>query len=159
MIHHISIAVENPARVAQALGELLNAEVAPFPPCPGSYIIIPFDEHGTAIEVYPAGIELVPGHGDDQVQFVQNPNPSRYISVHAAISVPVSQAKVEEVAAREGWRAVLCDRDGFFEVIEVWVENRIMLELLPPVLAARYLEFTRPHNARQFIETATPVGV
>lgn len=151
MIHHISIAAENPYRVAQVLGELLIAQVAPFPPHPGSYIVMPLDEFGTAVEVLPLGTELCPGENDEQVQFVQSHAASRLTATHAAVSVQLSQAEIEQIAAREGWRAVLCDRDGFFEVIEFWLENRFMLELLTPALASKYLEFTKPQNVLKFI--------
>ncbi len=40
MLHHFSIAAENPGRVAQALAELFNGEFAPFPPHPGSFMAI-----------------------------------------------------------------------------------------------------------------------
>jgi hypothetical protein len=104
------------------------------------------DEFGTAIEVLPMGTELALEEDSDQVQFIQTQAMSRLTATHAAISVPVSQARIEQIAAREGWQSRLCDRDGFFEVIEFWVENRLMLELLTPALASKYLEFTHPQN-------------
>jgi hypothetical protein len=33
-------------------------------------------------------------------------------------------------------------------VIEVWVENETMVEILPPDYAREYLAFTRPDNVR-----------
>jgi hypothetical protein len=47
----------------------------------------------------------------------------------------------------------LCDR-GPFEVIEFWVENKLMLELLPPVQAEKYLNFLKPENWQAFVEMA-----
>jgi hypothetical protein len=38
---------------------------------------------------------------------------------------------------------VTCNR-GPFHVIEVWVENDTMVEVLPPDFAAEYLAWTRP---------------
>ncbi|NJO43825.1 MAG: hypothetical protein HC865_25475 [Cyanobacteria bacterium RU_5_0] len=38
------------------------------------------------------------------------------------------------------------NRQGFFEVIEFWVENRVLLELLPPTIAPQYLVFMHPRN-------------
>ncbi|NJO50299.1 MAG: hypothetical protein HC840_13655, partial [Leptolyngbyaceae cyanobacterium RM2_2_4] len=47
------------------------------------------------------------------------------------------------------WRSLHCNRDGFFEVVELWVENTLMIELLPPAIAHHYLSFMRPENLKQ----------
>ena len=62
---------------------------------------------------------------------------------HAALSVDRSEEQIRAVAEREGWRSIRCDR-GSFSVVEVWVENAIMLELLTPQMAADYLAAVRP---------------
>jgi hypothetical protein len=43
------------------------------------------------------------------------------------------------------------NRKGFVNVIEVWVENQQLLELLPPTLAAQYLTFTEPLALPPFV--------
>jgi hypothetical protein len=64
MIHHISISAADPRHVAGVIAELWRGTALPFPPAPGSYIVIPGDSYGTAIEVYPLGNEMIPGgHG------------------------------------------------------------------------------------------------
>lgn len=35
-------------------------------------------------------------------------------------------------------------RRGLFEVIELWIENRVLIELLPPTIASGYLAFMEP---------------
>jgi len=159
MIHHISVAAQNPLHVARVLAKVSRGIVAPFPPHPNSYFVLVGDEHGTAIEVYPQGTELMPGSGEDEVVFVRNPLYSGYTATHAALSVPTSQEEIEAIGAREGWRTVRCNREGFFDVIEFWVENRLMIELLPPVLAARYLEFMQPENLERVMAELAPTGV
>ncbi len=154
MIHHISIAANQPLHVAQVLAELWQGQVIPFPNHAGSYVVLTFDPHGTLIEVCPRGTELAPGEGDQGVQFIQNPQSSAYTAVHAAISVPASEAQIREIAAREGWRAVCCDRAEYFEVIEFWIENQLLLELLPPTFAAKYLAFMQPQALQQVLATA-----
>ncbi|MBD2681310.1 MULTISPECIES: hypothetical protein [Nostoc] len=150
MIHHISIAAKNPLRVANALAELWYGTVYSFSPISGGYIVRDFDEHGTAIEIYPLGTKLAPTTGNRDV--VQNSISSKFSPFHAAISVPVEQERIEEIARQEGWFAQLCDR-GPFKVIEFWVENQLLLELLPPKLTAQYLEFTQPQNTNKFFGT------
>lgn len=160
MIHHFSIPAENPLHVAQVLAEVWQGQCAPFPPHPGSYMVMALDEHGTMIEIYPIGTELIPGDGCEQVEFSQNPFTSPYVATHAAISVPTSEAEIERIADREGWRSVRCDREGFFEVIEFWVENTLMLELLTPAMAAQYVNFMQPANlAKLFAAQAEAVLV
>jgi hypothetical protein len=154
MIHHISIAAKNPQRVAQVLAELFQGRAFPFPPHPGSFMVFPLDEHGTGVEVYPLGTELIPGQEDEQVTFVKNSFSSLFTATHAAISVPVSEELIQSIGAREGWRTVRCDRDGLFEVIEFWVENRLMVELLTPSMVAKYLGFTRADVLEQVFAAA-----
>ncbi|MBW4508286.1 MAG: hypothetical protein KME64_17485 [Scytonematopsis contorta HA4267-MV1] len=147
MIHHISISAQNPQHVATVLAEVVKGQVAPFPPHPGSYIVVAFDEHGTAIEILPLGCELLPGTELDSVHFVHNPHPSRFTATHAAISVSTSQAEIEQIGSREQWRVVRCNRDSLFDVMEFWVENSLMIEFLTPEMARQYLAFTQQHDA------------
>jgi hypothetical protein len=150
MIHHISIAANQPLHVAKVLAEMCQGQTMPFPYHEGSYIVLTLDPHGTMIEVLPQGSELTIG-GNTQL----NPNPSNsiYNAFHAAISVSTSEAQIYEIAERVGWQVQTCDRAGFFHVIEVWVENRQLLEFLPPDFAAEYTAFMQPESLKQFITT------
>jgi hypothetical protein len=149
MIHHISIAAKNPLRVASVLAEIWKGKVFEFFPIPGSYIVIPCDQYGSAIEVYPMGTELVPDFDEASEPFTQGPKSSGFVATHAAISVPTSQERIERIGAREGWRVVLCN-PGPFKIIKFWVENWLMLEFLTPEIVTEYLEFaTRPQIVEQ----------
>ena len=75
MIHHLSIAARNPKQSAEVLAELMGGTAVPFPPNPGSFFALQLDEHGSGVEVYPAGTELQPG-GATGGNFVKN-DPSR----------------------------------------------------------------------------------
>ncbi len=140
MIFHLSIAVDNPCHVALILAEILQGKYTNFSPCPGGYITFACDEYGTAIEVYPKKTELKPGIDQEQLQFLKNNSDSLFTATHAAISVPLNQEEIEKIGQREGWRVVRCSRDGFFDVIEFWIENSVMLELLTPEMAKQYTE-------------------
>ncbi len=153
MIHHISIPAENPVKVAHVLSELWNGKVAPFYPYSGSYVVFKLDDRGTLIEIYPLGTELLPGTGDEQVSFAANSRHAAYSATHAAISTVVSEDEIIAIANREGWRALRCSRDGFFDVIEFWVENRVLLELLPPDIVPKYLAFMQPEALQKFLLT------
>ncbi|MBD2037017.1 hypothetical protein H6F76_18745 [Leptolyngbya sp. FACHB-321] len=151
MIHHLSITAHNPQHVAQILAELLQGEAFPFPAAnvPNSYVAVPLDSYGTTVDVHPFNTELLPGSGENGFQLKPNPDASIYTATHAAISVPTSEEQICEIAAREGWRSV--KRSGFFDVIEVWLENRVLIELLPPTFADQYLAFMEPQALKRFL--------
>ena len=143
MIHHLSIAAHDPKHVAGVLAELMGGVAVPFPPNPGSFFALQRDEHGSGVEVYPAGTELQPG-GSDGAGFAKRNKGGRGFSpTHFALSVSAEADAVEAIARREGWQCFRCNR-GPFHVIEVWLENESMVEILPPEFAAEYLAFTRP---------------
>ncbi len=146
MLHHISIAVNNPHHVASVLAEIMQGSVIPFPPNPGSYVALAKDEFGTMIELYPARTELIPNAWEGQAGFQNNEQSSQYSSVHAALSVPISLEEIERIGTREGWRVFAANRDGLFYVVEFWIENRLMLELLTPAIAPTYLNVFSPQR-------------
>jgi hypothetical protein len=146
MIHHISISAADPRHVAHVIAELWRGTALPFPPSPGSYIVIPGDSYGTAIEVYPLGNEMIPGDDGREAQTRASVTSSPYTATHAALSVPVDEERVREIAAREGWRVERFSRVGAFEVLEFWVEGRLLLELLTPELVPQYLDFMMPRK-------------
>ncbi|MBD2453958.1 hypothetical protein H6G80_07685 [Nostoc sp. FACHB-87] len=159
MLHHISIAVKNPQHVANVMAEIMHGRVAPFSPNPGGYMMFVGDEFGTGIEFYPLGSEIIPDVWQGQAGFQINEHPANYTSVHAAISVPVSIEEIERIGAQEGWRVLACSRNGVFDVVEFWIENRLMLELLTPEMAAKYLEVTSPQKLEQLANSVAGVNV
>lgn len=143
MIHHFSIAARDPEHVATVLAELMGGRPFPFWPFPGSHMAIAGDPHGTAIEVYPLGTELLPGGRSEPVHAVTNAQHPNFTATHAAISVALDEERIKNIASREQWRAVTCDR-GEFKVIEIWIENRVMIEVLTPDMAKDYLRAIAP---------------
>ena len=141
MIHHLSIAARDPKRVAEVLAECMEGIAVPFPPNPGSFFALQLGEHGSGVEVYPAGTVLQPG-GVTGGSFVKN-DARGYGSTHFALSVGTEATTVQAIAKRAGWQCFDCNR-GPFHVIEVWVENEQMVEVLPPEYAAEYLTWTKP---------------
>jgi hypothetical protein len=147
MIHHISLAVHNPLRAAEVVAELWQGRVMPFPYHPGSYIALALDPNGTMIEFWPKGTVLKPGSGHEPVQLANaGPNATVYTEAHVNIAVPISEAQIYAIAEREGWRAVHCKRGEFFELIEFWIEDEVLLELLPPTLIEQYRVTMQPEN-------------
>jgi hypothetical protein len=149
MIHHFSITARNPAHVAAVLAEVLGGRSFPFSIFPGSHIAIADDPSGTAVEVYPLGTELVPGGRTDSVHAVTNPQPDIFSGTHAAISVGLSEDEIQAIARREEWRAVTCERRDF-QVVEFWIENRVLIELLTPAMAEDYLRAMSPERLKEY---------
>jgi hypothetical protein len=52
MIHHLSIAAQNPKHVAHVLAELLQGSAVPFPDgnYPDSFVALAFDTCGTTVD-------------------------------------------------------------------------------------------------------------
>lgn len=155
MIHHISIAAANPQHVAEVLAELWQGKAYPFPMYPNSYIAFAGDDRGTAIEVYPAGTELVPDPALPALR--ESQAEGHYTATHVALSVPLEQGDIERIAIREGWHTLVGQRGPFFQVVELWVENCVLLELLTPAMAAQYCNFSTPQNWEQLVLAGAPV--
>ncbi|WP_431236210.1 hypothetical protein ACQ856_29370 (plasmid) [Mycolicibacterium psychrotolerans] len=140
MIHHLSIEAEHPENVAQVLAEFMGGVCVPFPVHPGAFMAFACDQHGTEVEVYPAGTLLVPGA--EGTEFDRAPCAERTVS-HFALSVDMSKEQVFKLAEKHGWRAQWVNRIESFPLVEVWIENKTLVEVLVPEEAEIYLNVTR----------------
>lgn len=152
MIHHLSIPARNPSAVAKVLAELLNGFLTKFGPNPDSYIAWAGDEVGTAIEVYPFGTEMLPGSENGKAKFQKNHQTSSYSATHVAVSVSWDTDEVLEIARREQWRAIEMPR-GDFRVIEFWVENEFLIEIMTQEMVREYYDSTSRFRIRAQKET------
>lgn len=137
MIHHLSIPARDTRHVADVLAELFGGVVTGFGPYPNSWIAWAGDDHGTAIEVYPVGTEMYPPTGHGQAAFRHDPTASGATATHATVSLDRTETEILAVAEREGWRALRLPR-GPFDVIEFWIENTVMVELMTSDMATAY---------------------
>jgi hypothetical protein len=171
MINHISIGVYDTEKVAKVLAEIWNGYALPFPPSPNSYIVFADDNKGTAVEVTPISVELIPGENlpaeenydlnfptqEYEATFQIGENSPKFVPVHLAINSPLSEEDVKAIARREGWRTLTANRGGgIFQLIEVWVENRFMFEVFTPEMTARYVEIMKPENWANFLQVPLP---
>jgi hypothetical protein len=155
MIHHISIAAYHPQHVSEVLAEILQGQSVPFPNHPGSYVALALDPQGTMVEVHPFGTALFPGNeANEASELKPHVVATNHTAIHANISVPLHQNQLQAIADREGWHMVYCNRHDYFDVIEFWVENQLLLEFLPPEIVDQYLAFMEPRSLQQVIEAA-----
>ena len=161
MINHISIGANNPEKVANVLAELWNGYVYPFPPSPGSFIVFADDHRGTVLEVTPVNTVIVPGNGlpneenfdintptgDHEAKFVSSDFSPKFIATHLNINTNLSEAEIKAIARRAGWRCFTANREnGLFQLIELWIEDRFLLEVNTPEMTAMYVAMAKPEN-------------
>ena len=144
MIHHVSIPARDPGHVAAVLSELAGWKARPFlGPVQGAIMMLAEDGQGTAIELYPDGTVISPSDGISQCGFDRKEAPNAF-PFHLLLSLDVDPDEVERIGAREGWRTLRCWRGPpghpVFELIEFWVENRVMIEIATPPMLPDYLK-------------------
>jgi hypothetical protein len=158
MIFHASMPSRHPEHVARVIAELWGGFAAPFPSFPDSWMAIAGDARGTIIETYPHDRVIAPGAGGASFQAGDADGAGHYSAFHMAVATPMSAEQVLAVGEREGWRALRCTRgDNFFDVIELWIENTTMIEVLTDDMQAQYLAFATPANFRAFAAAAQQV--
>ena len=171
MINHISIGVNNPEHVAGVLAELWGGYSMPFPPSPGGYVVFADDGRGTMVEIIPSDVHLVPGLGlpeeegftrdtitdDFEATFVPGNERSLFGSVHLNINSPLDEESIKAIANREGWRCFTANRGrGLFQLIELWIEDRFMLEVNTPEMTEIYINTVNPEIWANFLNTTLP---
>lgn len=157
MLFHVSIDAVDPQYAAEAIAELWGGEALPFPAVyPGSWVALAGDERGSMIEVYPAGVTLAPGDGDADAIGRRETTAQHASSTHAAIATHLSAEDVYALAARRGWLAKYRKRGGRFGVIELWIENMTMVEVLTDEMQAEYLDTITIENWRAMLAAGAP---
>ena len=82
---------------------------------------------------------------------------SLFSSVHLNINSPLDEASIKAIAKREGWRCLTANRGGgLFQLIEVWIENRFMLEVNTPEMTQVYREIATPEKWAEFLQMPLP---
>jgi len=135
MILHLSISAQDPRRVAGVLAEIWGGRALPCPhPIDGGWIAFADDAGGTAVEVYPLGYALAPG----PAAVTHEKSRARASATHFAMTTKLSAAKVKAIAKNEGWRVLVCSR-GPYEVLEFWLEDERLVEVLTQEMQADYV--------------------
>lgn len=149
MIFHFSISADDPRRTATMLAELWRGEAYPFPMVSkGSWVAHAGDDRRSTIEVYPRDMALYPTDkaGEERYEPV-----SRHGPFHAAVATPLSIEEVEDIGRRYGCHTSLCNRGPWFRVIEFWVDNALMLEMMTPEMQEEYQRSITVENWRTML--------
>jgi hypothetical protein len=138
MIHHISLPARDPKSTAETLAKMLGGEAMPFPVITGAWIAWAADgmtevEVVTAAQGYQPNLEV--GREPTMVPTSSADGPTGW---HVAISTNVPASDVVRIAREAGWRAEICDRAGYFSLVEVWIDGNVMIEVFDPEMISRY---------------------
>lgn len=121
MIFHAALTAHRPQRVAGVIAELWGGHALPVPAIgDGAWIAITGDTHHAAIEIRPHA----EGDSDAPCQL--------------ALATPLSSYQVCYIARCQDWAVCHSKRGDGFAVIELWIENRIMIEVLTPPMQRAY---------------------
>jgi hypothetical protein len=168
MIAHFSLPAREPEPVAGVFARIIDGVVMPFPVVPGAWVAIAKDGSGLGVEVLPEASAHNVGKGDAdlthrakgpdvmpwEVQIRQDGAAQQASGFHVAITSRLSADEIVDLGRSRGWRAVRCDRGGVFDLVELWIDNRFLVEVLPPEGAARYHAFYTPEVAGRMFGAA-----
>lgn len=143
MILHASIAANDPQDTAQTLAQLIGGVAFPLPGTGGAWGALNDEGEGTLIEVLRRGREYHrrDGHHCDMVWGDER----RHSAAHLMVETPLDEGAVLALAAARGCHAHRA-RHGFFDVLEFWVDDCQLLDVVTPEMAETYKAF----NARAF---------
>jgi hypothetical protein len=149
-ISHVSVAVNDPERAARALAEIWRGSAYPFFPIAGAWIVFSGRDPASQIEFYPAGSELAPADDDIDYELRYRASASSFTPTHVAIKAPCDRTLVEQIAVREGWRCRVGDRGGAFKTLDLWIDDRVLIEVMTPDLQP---DFDRAMNAERWVSS------
>lgn len=132
---HVSINAGEPQRVADFLAGIMGGRALPFPPFPDSWIAFSGADDGTAIEVYPLTHVLT--FGADAIACETRDRDDRPGFAHVALRCALDREEVRARGDAQGWVTRICDR-GPFACVEIWLENRLLVEVLDPQMQKDY---------------------
>ena len=139
MIAHVSLPAANCAQVAEVLAEIMEGGAVRFPPGGPEAWNCWSKDNDFQIVVTPCGQLMVSGPVEQTWEARASASDgARAYECHFAIAVSRSALEVVSIASAVGWQARVCSRGGFFEVVEVWVENAFLVEVLDPAQLAAY---------------------
>jgi hypothetical protein len=150
---HASIPADDPHKAAEVLAELMGGEALPFPPAGPQGRMAWSGDGRVSLEIVPRGSLI--HHAAEEGEWRPVSNPQRLSEVHLAIGVDRPAVDIIAIAEKAGWPARLCSRgEGFFDLVEVWVEGAFMLEMFDPEQAAHYERVVTVENLKRYLAAA-----
>ncbi len=139
MIHHVSIEADNPMKVATVIAKLMGGRAREGFPFEHACAAFSGDKYGTMVECWQRGkVVSIPKSGAGKFEINDSGTQNKYQAFHTALSVELGDDEIMEIAKEAGWKAAV-RANGPFSVVEVWIENRLLLEVLSPTQTENYL--------------------
>jgi len=171
MLNHISIGVNDTENVARVLARIWNGYAMPFPIASDAWMVMADDGIGTAIEVTPINTVLIPGQGlpdeedfsmstpteEFEARFISGDFSPAYVATHMNINSSLSVDEIKAIGKEQGWRCLVANRGGgIFQLVELWIENRFMVEVMTPEMTERYVELMKPEGWADWLGIELP---
>lgn len=147
MIYHVSLPATDPQFAAETLARILEGEAMAFPVVPGAWMAWSGDGL-TEIEVTQRGSGYGRGEPGREPAWRKTQDDGALSGWHLAIGTTLPAEEVVRISRDAGWPAQVCDRKGFFEVTEVWIDDLSMVEVLDPTMQAAYRASFTPDKWR-----------
>jgi len=139
MIHHVSIEADDPMEVATVIAKLLGGTAREGFPFKHSCAAFSGDKYGTMVECWQRGkVVSIPKSGAGEFEISDSGTRQEYQAFHTALSVELDDDEIMAIAKDAGW-ATAVRGNGAFSVVEVWIENRLLFEVLSPTQTENYL--------------------
>jgi len=140
MIHHVSIEADNPMEVATVIAKLMGGIAREGFPFKHSCSAFSGDKYGTMVECWQRGkVVAIPKSGAGKFKINDAGPLQKYHAFHTALSVELDDNEIMKIAREAGWETSV-RANGPFSVVEVWIENRLLLEVLSPTQTKNYLQ-------------------
>jgi hypothetical protein len=127
----------HPQSAATTVARILGREAMPFPVVPGAWIAWSY-EGVTELEVVPRGLGYTRAAAGKEPEAAHTLADAAASGWHVAIGTTVSAAEVVRLAHAAGWPAQICDRAGFFELVEIWIDDACLVEVLDAPMLRQY---------------------
>lgn len=156
MILHASVVADRPKKAAQTLASLLGGIALPVGPGSGTWTAIGPDPIGNVISVLARGSEFHPvaGHHPE----TRTGDPVRHSGFHLLIETHFSEAEIMALARERDCLAQPTSH-GAFEVIEFWIDDCLLIELVTPELGRLYRETTHSQELRARLAPVVAAGL
>lgn len=149
MILHVSITADDPKSTAVQLATLLGGRAIPLGPNEGSWTAVGPDPVGNVIEVMERGSEF--HRAGSQVETVRR-EPHRHSGFHLLMESPMSEHEILALAEETGTSAHRANRGIFGDLIEFWIDDCLLVEVLPLPWARAYRKLLTSGDLRNQIE-------
>ena len=149
MILHVSVTADEPRAAAETLATLLGGRAIPIGPNEGSWTAVGPDPVGNVIEVMERGSEF--HRSGSHVETVKG-EPIRHSGFHLLMESPMSELEIFALADERGAPAYRASRGIFGELIEFWIDDCLLVEVLPLPWARAYRELLNSGELRSRVE-------